>query len=133
MIAELQIGEQILKYKSPFALQREHDEIYRFWFWDEYEKFKRVDDLCKALIDGDADALAKAVSPELTIARADVAELRKKYGAAAGRHLHEKSTERLAALMREFTKRVGAIKEEERRSRRFNEAWCSPPSAPTIH
>jgi hypothetical protein len=136
MIAGLQIGEMVMRYKSVNVLKRESDEIYKLWFWDEYEKLGRVDQLRKDLIDGDSEALAKAASPELEMARADVADLKKKYGAHAGDNLTEPSLTRLAALMRELTRRTNENKEAERRSRRFNDAWSSAsPGAqwPTIH
>jgi hypothetical protein len=135
-IAELNIGEQVLKYKSVYALQRESDEIQE-WFSEEWEKAKRLDGLYKAILDGDEDVLAKAASADLEVAKAHVADLKKRYrpdivsASLAG-------ADRLAAIMREYTRRTAANKEDERRSRRFNDAWnTAPPGGewlrPTIH
>ncbi len=138
MIAELQIGEQILKYKSTYALEHDSRELDA-WFNEEYAKTKRIDDLAKAMIDGDNGLLAKAANPDLEIAKADVARLRKAYGErGAGASLYVASTERLAALMREYVVRQEAHKQDKARSHRFNEAWnsASPGGAwlrPTIH
>jgi hypothetical protein len=137
-IAELAVGEMIMRYKSTYALEHDSREIDA-WFNEEFSKTKRIDDLAKAIIDGDNDTLAKAANPDLEIAKADVARLRKAYGEReAGASLYVASTERLAALMREYAKRQEAHKQDKKRSHRFNEAWnsASPGGAwlrPTIH
>ena len=137
-IAEMKPGELIMRHKSIFALKRESDEIW-IWFCGEYEKFKRVDELCKAFLSNDSEALAKAASSELEIAGKDVANLKAKYGEReASASLYMASTERLAAIMREYVKRNEANKDAERRSRRLNESWnTSPPGgqwlSPALH
>jgi hypothetical protein len=137
-IAELAVGEMIMRYKSTCALEHDSREIDA-WFNDEYAKTKRIDDLAKAIIDGDNDILAKAANSDLEMAKADVARMKKAYGESeASASLYMASTERLAALMREYAKRTEAHKDAKRRSHRFNEAWNSAPPGgewlrPTIH
>lgn len=123
-IAEMKNGEVLMRYKSTSALEDDSREITA-WFNQEYAKTKHIDDLAKAIIDGDNDILAKAANPDLAIARADVARLRKAYGEGAGASLYVASTERLAALMREYVRLKEAHKLAKNRSRRLNEAWSA--------
>jgi hypothetical protein len=135
-IAELHPGEMILKYKSVFALRRETDEILE-WFAAEWKQAARLDDVYKAVFEDDNNALAKAASADLTIARAHLADLRKRYRPDIV-DASLASADRVAAIMREYRARMDVVKEDERRSRRFNGAWNSTPPgghwpSPTIH
>jgi hypothetical protein len=136
-IAELRPGEELMKYKSIYALRREQREI-SVWFDDELERFDRVSDLAKAVLYDDRDILAKALSPELGVAKADVAGIEAEYGSKLDKDSLRDllPTWRLAKIMSERQRRSEALDEDERRSRRLNEAWHSlPPYGPwsTVH
>ena len=130
-IAELHPGEMILKYKSVFALRREADEVQE-WFATEWKHVSRLDDVCKAMLEGDNNALAKAARADLVIVKAHLADLKKRYRPDIV-DASLANADRMAAIMREYRTRMDLVKEEERRSRRFNEAWTSGSLLPTLH
>lgn len=140
-IAELQPGEMILKYKSLFALERDASGI-EIWLREELNKFDRVNDLARAVLGNDSDALAKAAAPDLLRdAKADVAVMEAEYsGKPFAKDIMKRLLPRwrLAKIMREYTRRTNEINVEKKRSRRLNDIWQSAPpigpwSAPTLH
>ena len=70
IIAELRPGEGYMKFKSLYALHQDESDLL-CWFDEEWQKLDRINDLAKAVFDGDGAALAKADSPDLAIARAE--------------------------------------------------------------
>lgn len=137
MIAELQPGEGYMKYKSIQFIDDERRELSD-WFDSALKQYGGINDLAKAAFDGDADALAKADAPDLRIAKADLAEMRAEYGDKLTKDSLRSLIPgwRLAKIMRRYTDRTVEINEDERRSRRLNEAWTSlPPLGPwsTVH
>jgi hypothetical protein len=114
----------IVRYKSVYKI-REEDAALKRWLDKELARVERVAELADAMLSDDTAELAKAESAELAIARVDVARLRKQHklpdqllqGLAKG--------SRIAEILREYNERADALKADEERSRRFNEAWSA--------
>jgi hypothetical protein len=136
-IAQMTPGVMIVRYKSVYKIREEHAELST-WVRREIEAAGRVSELAKSVISNDdADAIAKASGSDLASARSDVAALRKQFNLPAETLMGLTFGHRLAAILKEYATRSTALKADEERSRRFNEAWHSPAGdflAPrTIH
>jgi hypothetical protein len=140
-IAELQVGEMILNYKSIYALQRESRELDD-WFKKQWTSITQVADLAKAMLGSNGPALTKVIDTDAEIeaaASADVASLKKRFPNLPVDHLQDLALgHRMATVLAEYRTRSDTIEEEKRRSRRLNEAWNSTPPGgqwlrPTLH
>ena len=138
-IAQLQIGEMVVRYKSIHALQRGSHELDD-WFHKQWMSITQVADLAKTMLGGNGLLFTKVADADAEIeaaASADVASLRKQHPNLPVENLQNLTLgHRMAVLLKEYKERSEAIKEEAKRSRRLNEAWNAPPPVghwPTFH